>query len=353
MKKQRLVGLDLFKIIAMLAVFMFHSYGRLQANYYFLNAFAAMGNMFMTAFFMLSGYAIYYTYSDKNFASATEIKKYYLKRFIGILPLYYASSILYTVLYSTEKTVEYVLLAPVTALGLQAVFPNLSVSHYKATWFMSCIILCYLIYPFIQLLLGQVSSKTKMTLLIFIIFILLWSPFVAMHWSNENSVVDLYRNPFFRILEFFYGAIWCSLKELYCSRDISKILANKFVILLEYVAFILIVTLAFKVGLWHADSMAYSVFGLPLFTLILLSSASADFSKWDNKFVRYCTSIALAFYMAQLFVWPLTRDFIAYIGFDKSIIRITSSFVLTVLIAVLFHEIIEKPIGRLLKKKLL
>ena len=56
--KRRLVGLDVFRIMSAVVVFLFHTQMHMGADFGFLNEFIHMGAIFMTGFFMLSGYAL-------------------------------------------------------------------------------------------------------------------------------------------------------------------------------------------------------------------------------------------------------------------------------------------------------
>ena len=118
----------------------------------------------MTAFFVLSGYVIYYTYQKKDLGKLANIKLFYKKRYITILPIYYLVGTLYIIFFlgGTESLQENVILMPIEILGLQSVFTSIfSVSHNGGTWFVSCILLCYLIYPFAQEIIKQISLKSK------------------------------------------------------------------------------------------------------------------------------------------------------------------------------------------------
>ena len=53
----RLIGLDLFRIFAVLVIFFFHT-GHIGCSYGLLRGFIGQGAIFMTAFFMLSGFAL-------------------------------------------------------------------------------------------------------------------------------------------------------------------------------------------------------------------------------------------------------------------------------------------------------
>ena len=184
--KRRYVGLDLFRIVAIAATCAFHTVIHLGADYGVLQPLVQMGAVFMTAFFMISGYSLFVNYASKNLAEFQNMKPFWRKRFIGIVPLYYVASLLfilfchvwYTVLGNgTYSVMDELRLAPIEILGLQSVFHSLfSLSHNGGTWFVSCILLCYLVYPLLQEVARQISTKARLVLLCLFAGILLYAP---------------------------------------------------------------------------------------------------------------------------------------------------------------------------------
>ena len=57
--KKRYIGLDILRVISALAVCMFHTTIHLGCDYGILQGFSRNGAVFMTAFFMLSGFTLF------------------------------------------------------------------------------------------------------------------------------------------------------------------------------------------------------------------------------------------------------------------------------------------------------
>ena len=76
---------------------MFHSQIHFKCSYSYANDFVKTGAIAMTGFMMLSGFVLYMSYSRKDFTKISEIKIFYLKRLISILPLYYSIAIIHVV----------------------------------------------------------------------------------------------------------------------------------------------------------------------------------------------------------------------------------------------------------------
>lgn len=88
-KNKRYIGLDILRVISAMVICAFHTIVHLHANYGIFQSVLQMGAVFMTLFFMLSGYVLFVTYSGQNIIEIVNLKKYMLKRIIGIVPMYY------------------------------------------------------------------------------------------------------------------------------------------------------------------------------------------------------------------------------------------------------------------------
>lgn len=95
MGKQRLYGLDILRIVAALMVCAFHTQIHLGADYGPFTTFVSQGAIFMTLFFMLSGYSLFTGYADKPFGDKNNFVAFFKKRFIGIVPMYWIAGLLY------------------------------------------------------------------------------------------------------------------------------------------------------------------------------------------------------------------------------------------------------------------
>lgn len=165
----------------------------------------------MKIFFMLSGFSLFIAYGEKDLNKVSEQKEFYIKRAITVLPLYYVVSILHAVFIgNVGNVVDIIKLAPIQILGLQSMFNTLfSISHNGGTWFISCLVLPYVLYPFLQELIKNISYKKRKILLIGLIALLIYSDYMLV-WFGLSSI---YSNPFFRGLEFCLGIVLASIRE--------------------------------------------------------------------------------------------------------------------------------------------
>ena len=345
--QNRAAGLDLFRVVAAVMVLLFHCHIHHESNFGPLTGFVSMGAVFMTAFFMLSGYVLFLTYKDKSLVQAPALKKFYLKRIFGIFPLYLIVAVLYVVTLGQESVSQNLVLLPVELLGLQSVFSTLfPVSHNDGTWFISCLLLAYLAFPLMQEAVKQMTTRTKWIALAICAAVLLWSPLVV-HTFKTDSI---YSNPFFRGLEFFIGVLLCSLP---IRAGIAKVLATWKVFVAEAVLLIAGISIAVRLNVFVGNYMLYDWIVLPLFACMILTLAGLKSPRLQGSAVlRYASAASYAFFLAQVFNTQIENWLFPLCGIQNNALQIAVSVALCVVIAVALHELIEKPCAKMLKKKL-
>ena len=343
----RAAGLDLFRVVAAVMVLLFHCHIHHENSFGPLTGFVSMGAVFMTAFFMLSGYVLFLTYKDKSLVQAPALKKFYLKRIFGIFPLYLVVAVLYVVTLGQESSFQNLVLLPIEVLGLQSVFSTLfPVSHNDGTWFISCLLLAYLFFPLMQEVVKQMSTRTKWMALAVCTAILFWSPLVV-HTFKTDSI---YSNPFFRGLEFFIGVLLCSLP---IRAGIAKSLATWKALIVEVLLLVAGVSIAVRLNIFVGNYMLYDWIVIPLFACMALTLAGLKSPRLQNsKTLRYASAASYAFFLAQVFNTQIENWLFAACGIQNNVLQIVVSVVLCAFIAVMLHEFVEKPCARVLKKKL-
>ena len=345
--KHRAVGLDLFRVTAAVMVLLFHCNIHHDSSFGPLTGFVSMGAVFMTAFFMLSGYVLFLTYKDKSLVQAPALKNFYLKRIFGIFPLYLVVAVLYVVTLGQESVFQNLVLLPIELLGLQSVFSTLfPVSHNGGTWFISCLLFAYLAFPLMQEVVKQMTTRTKWIALAVCVAVLFWSPLVV-HTFKTDSI---YSNPFFRGLEFFIGVLLCSLP---IRAGIAKLLATWKALLVEVLLLVAGVSIAVRLNIFVGNYMLYDWIVIPLFACMILTLAGLKSPRLHNSAVlRYASAASYAFFLAQTFNTEIENWLFAACGIQNNVLRIAVSVALCAIIAVALHELVEKPCAKMLKKKL-
>ena len=357
LESQRVVGLDLFRIFLALLVFLFHSRIHvLKCDYGFLNGFVEMGAIAMTGFFLLSGYAISLSSVRKDMSDKGAIKNFYVKRLIAIIPLYYAYALLNVILNIIGRggvaAVQELLLLPVETLGIQSVYSTLfPFSHNGGSWFISCILFCYLAYPLLSILTRDISDRMRVLLIFVLSAILLYSPFVQYFFDCQK----IYSNPFFRLLEFSMGILVAQLNINTCTKNrLIVLLRTRVACIVTVITLITGVTVARDIGI-PADYMLYNWIALPCFISLLISLGHLKFESLQNsKIVRYLSSLSFPFFLSQLLiVWSGVRFLLGRWGILNNMTSILFSLAVCFVLANVYHFCIEAPSAKYLKAKFL
>lgn len=349
-KPKRNIGFDLLRIFLAILIFMFHSNMHFDCQYGVFTHFARYGAIAMTGFFMLSGFAM--NFSNKEvMTDILSLKRFYCKRFVSIFPLYYFIAIIFIVLLGKESLLSLLLLFPFEALGFQTCFSSLfSVSHNTGTWFISCMVICYLLFPFLQWIFVRISAKGKCIIGGGIIVLLLLAPLVQRHFD----LASIYDNPFFRLLEFSLGILVFMLNDKIRHKGVLTVLGRK--LLLLVVLAIMIAGVSVGDVMWSGprDYMLMNWVVLPSYIVMFFLLANIRSWRWaDNWLVRYGSSLTYAFFLSQFLVFPLSYHIVVlWLSLDTNFFRIFVSFFVCTGISIFLHESIEKPSSKYLKKKL-
>lgn len=346
--RKRNLGLDLFRIICCLAVCAFHSQIHLGCSYGVLNYAIRMSATFMTAFFMLSGFSLYIVYHNLGMTEIHTVKTFYKKRLISILPMYYVISLIYVTLAGKEFALQNLLLAPIEILGIQSTFTSslFSYSHNGGTWFISCILICYFLFPHLLELIKSVKKKKILIAIAIMGGVLLYAPIVALYFNTAS----LYSNPFYRLLEFVIGMGLAALSiELDENVLYKKYLYSGKAIAVEFFLLISTITVAVKMGLFVDNYMMYNWIVLPIFAFMLLSFYGIKNEMFEKcKAIRYASSLSYCFYLAQLFSNTLAIKIINKYTITNNWLKLLIGWSCVIGIAICFHEVIEKKLKKIL-----
>lgn len=336
----RNLSLDIFRISLALLIFLFHSNIHLGCQYGLLTPFISYGNVAMTGFFMLSGYAMTLGYGKKSFSAWEDISNFYKKRFITIYPLYIVTGTLFVIMnicVGKQSIGDNIILLPVEILGLQAIFPGslFEYSHNSGTWFVSCMILCYILYPILLLWVKSLHNIKYKTSLVLMLFLLIYLPLTNEHFSPTS----LYANPFVRLAEFIVGILLAFVKKEVSTSIKYLTLFFGIIILITGVSFI---------------NVPKSIISAPCFALIIWAVGNIDIRvNYGEKKLIYLSSISYAFFLSQFFIWNPLKYIMLNTGRLSNIFLIVTSFVACIIISVILYEYVDKKSRCLLNKYLL
>lgn len=340
--KERIYSIDLFRILMVVFILLFHSNIHLNCQYGILTTFISQSAIFMVAFFMLSGFALYYTYYDRETDSISDTITFYIKRLIKIYPLYLFIYIAYLIFFNSLSLTKNLVIAPIELLLLQSFFSSLfNVLNNGGTWFLSCLFFCYLLFPWLK---GLVLKLQKKKLLFWgLYFISSLSPLVAKVFSTR----DLYSNPFYRLIEFFLGMMIADL-VLKNKTKIKRYLAVP--IILEML--ILIISVSLLSAYFTNDYTMYNFITVPVFALLIyhLSGVHNQFviNISKNSVTQYLNAISFPFYLAQTFTFKIMPRIksMPWFGTYTNGKLISVTLLINLVITVLLYEAIQKPVEK-------
>lgn len=278
---------------------------------------------------------------------------------ITILPLYYTYALVNIVLNiignGYSAAIQELMLFPIESLCIQSVFASLfSFSHNGGSWFISCIMICYFIFPLIMILTKGLNDRTRTYIILVLSGILLWSPFVEYFFKCQS----IYSNPFFRALEFAIGMLVCQINMKHNTENrLILFLRKPSVCLLSVIALVLGVSIAQYIHI-PGYYMLYNWIALPCFVSLLFSLGYIEFEKLQySKTINYLSALSFSFFLSQLMiVWEtvnfLTKKLLLY-GDIANIFNISLSFSICFCIANLLYFLVEKPSTKYFKTKLL
>ena len=364
-KKHRIWGIDIIRIICALNIYMGHSitmygcsYGSEAINNYILTCRGPV----MTMFFVLSGFSLYYSNYGRFSLEYSSTMKFYAKRAVQILPTYIALHFLYLFL-GNDSFIRWLFMTPFEFTFLQSMYPNIfGVLHNGGTWFISCIMIAYMAFPVIFSVFIHLSEKAIYMITAVFMFMLVYIPFL----SNYYSLGGNYSNPLFRILEFAFGMLCCA-----CSINIGRFalsVKNKTVLNLASVlvaivfTFLLLKSLASPVviGSGKFVILLSALIEYPVFLIILCAFYICRSRVLEgNAVLHYCSGLIYYFFILQLILWNVTDlvfsfaesaglNFIQKTNSGKLIV----SFAICALLSVVMCEFIDKPVKNYCFKKL-
>ena len=307
----------------------------------------------MTGFMLLSGFVLQCNYKKIDFSDWETVKIFYYKRAIAILPLYYCVALLYSIYGYFDGFIslkESLLLFPVEFLCIQSVFTTLfPYSHNGGTWFISCIMICYAVFPFAQRLFSQITNRQRIIFVLIVYFLLLWSSVVQILFQLSS----IYSNPFFRLLEFLIGVsianINMSVKD---NNIILMLLSKRMVLALVLILLIAFITIFKRSGM-PSDPMLMNCVAIPCFVSLVLGLGRIEFSSMSRYNVLvYLSSLSFAFYLAQFQPVWIVSEFICNVIGDNNITRVFVSLSYVLALAIILHELVEKKSSNYFKNRI-
>ena len=200
--KKRIIGLDILRVIGIIFIFCYHftdsfiAYGGVgEGVFNALTFFSIMSRPASQFLFIVSGFALMYN-SEDNLG----LREYYYRRFKGLfIPFYVAYVLMLGIGVALLKWAPWRTIPKwkfvYTILGIDGLASNFSPDFYLiGEWFMSCIVVCYLLFPLLAYCLKRFRYITLCALV---------AVYVALVYISNPFMISAYTNPL-AILLYFY-----------------------------------------------------------------------------------------------------------------------------------------------------
>jgi len=300
-------------------------------------------------FFCISGFSLFYGYHD-NFFSETSFKKFYIRRFFRLAPLFYLMLIFYVVFF-LFRGVRYDIPTILNNITFTYILiPGKQESIVWSGWSVGIEWLFYFIFPLLLLL--SKNKKIYFSMLAISICYSIEVNILFKEISYENSPSYLYMNIFKHFTYFLLGISVYKTLEFFDKKTeiIKKIGRYDFVILIS-----LYITIAY--------SNISSVIKISVFLFVFLSvlfSVTGSSFVLNNKLSRLWGKCSYGLYLFNPIIIYILNESgfyqkiakIFFIGgpFTMSFISIISTIAVTTLLAWLSHDYFEQPFIKLGQK---
>ena len=335
--KKRIYCFDLLKIISIILVFLHHIMMDLYIvhpmhNLRILEVLILRPNMNLGMiacglFVLISGATLALKGREE------EPIEFYKKRLIRVLIPFYIAYLMYFIIkVITLKTIYIFGGIPkwrfiFTILGIDEYLSANGIRTFSlgvGEWFLGCILLCYLVYPFLY----KAHRKNKS---VTFIVMTIWYVFINYNYDKFNFVIPSHMNFFCQIYNFYLGILLIDKSTL------SKL--KKWLLLITIP--IIIFFYFFVRPLTLPDNMKTTIVLVSIFvTFYVLEDVISKF-EWLKKFTVFFNKISLEIYLVHHFVIYQVDYMLGYrrLSGVETLLVISFDFVMTVLLAIVVEKL--------------
>lgn len=203
---------NILRILCMVWILLFHD----RIHYGFAEKIPVLGPLVRegaigcTVFFLLSGMGLRLGYHGLSISDGPGMKKYFKKRMISLFPVYFFMLLVALLFsYNTGSWTELLAILPLHLTGLQVLcyprqIPYLFNSNW---WFISVLLLLYILFPYINSLVNYLTAKGTVRLLIVSVLVSEYLYIVYILVNPDHIFNEYYTNPLLRIPEFVAGIL--------------------------------------------------------------------------------------------------------------------------------------------------
>jgi peptidoglycan/LPS O-acetylase OafA/YrhL len=330
-------ALTSFRFLTAFFVFLFHCHGHLnwKTHLILVDRFVQNSAVFMTGFFVLSGFILAHTYDNFDFSLKKNIVTFYWKRFSRIYPTYIACIFVGFLLFRHPSQTKYLKAIVNDLFLLQGFFPSMfSIGINGGTWSLSVELFLYFLMPFLMILFKKSYTQA---LFVAFIFSLIVSINAVLYKEGGDS---LYSNPIFRIPDFLFGIgfYWLCQKRIFAKHE--HILSIVF--LFAGIIFL---------GSEKKEYMQGQFLFAPLFGSWIACVFYSKAFLYNNCFLEYLGKISYSFYLWQHLSMRTGKILIQNnILICPSLVSV-AVFGINLALSIISYHFLEEPCRKLILKK--
>lgn len=337
--KNEISTLTSFRFIIAFVVFLFHCKQNLGFNFGIkvIDRFINNGAVFMTGFFVLSGYIMSYVYINNDFRKKGVVFNFYLKRFLRIYPVYIIATIIYFIFIpSTYAIGDWIRIIINDIFAVQALFPNMfKLGPNGGTWSISVEFFFYFLFPALVILFAKKPKALLLTGLTMSLIITI--NIHGLSHSNQHNIASFfvcYFNPIMRVDEFMVGIAFYLLNKKGSLEKLPRILKSSWFISL----------LIFTLTQSHNNTyMGLNLLIIPLFGLLIFNLHNLKYGPMKNsRILNYLGKVSYSFYMWQFICLKFGIFLSNHYGFNAWNIMLMALAINIVISAISYHLIEEK-----------
>ncbi len=291
---------------AILWIMLFHL--RVPTDLAVIDFIRSVGYGGVDIFLFLSGFGLYFSMSRKNF----EIKKYYRSRFFRIVPEYWVViGIVFLAQMDFSARAFYLLVCKATTLGYW-------IGYRDESWFISCILFLYAIYPIYFKLFKKYGLTASFHFIGAGFSLMLIYALTCIFFYDSKNYGGFIILTYARIPIFFIGAIFGHWAKDGCNIKLTKRLK---VIGLSAAIIASVALVFFQTFLFYAlqtCSLAYLPYIIITPVLCILLAKFFDKYKTVDKIFTVFGLMSLELYLCHIFIYKLFFDFIDFLDKDSS-----------------------------------
>lgn len=246
-KTKKVHEMEILRAFAIVLIVVYHSIVFLQIPYKALISWDYVANIGLSLFFFISGFLLYYNYKSLNFKN--DLKTFYYKRTIRIYPLYWLALIftLFSFIYvygfiSFPANQPTAILSPMSILsgilGLNALTEDNNGYNLSVFWFVSVILIYYVLYPFFTKPKNLINMFSVSLVLLLIFYFLsfklnILSNLFIFYWIFFAGIVTCWFNDNYKT----FKNVKTNFKDINYKKLFEYVLAGFLLILLSQTSF--------------------------------------------------------------------------------------------------------------------